>query len=121
PSFAEIMAHLGQSVRASLREAPDTDVFVGRESELAMLRAALGEVRTGRPVLVHVPGTSGMGKSELLSRFLREVSASDAGIVLQGRCCERESVPFKALDDLIDALAVQLSSMSEERVSALPP
>ena len=53
-------------------------------------------------MLVH--GTSGMGKSSLVLEFLDRVR-DDQAIVLAGRCYERESVPYKAFDSVVDALS----------------
>jgi tetratricopeptide (TPR) repeat protein len=40
-------------------------------------------------------------------------------LVLAGRCNDRESVPFKAVDTLIDALCARLVAMSDARVQQL--
>src|SRR5262249_7128707 len=50
-----------------------------------------------------VRGASGIGKSTLIRRFLR--SLGDTVFVLEGRCFEREAVPFKMLDGVVDSLA----------------
>ena len=87
-------------------ETASTDVFIGRARELAALRSALGEVQTAqRPVLVRVEGASGIGKSTLVAHYLDSL---DGAVVLRGRCYERENVPFKALDAIVDALAHHL-------------
>jgi hypothetical protein len=76
--------------------------LVGREEALAKLDQAFDDARDSGPVLVTVSGAPGIGKSALLgyhARLLRE-----RAVVLAGRCYERESVPYKAFDSLIDAL-----------------
>ena len=79
--------------------------FVGREAHLAALAGALGRRgRSGRTVVVFVHGRSGVGKSALVQTFLDGPACRDRSVVLAGRCYERESVPYKALDSLIDAL-----------------
>lgn len=97
-------------------------VFVGREHHLATLRHALAETRTGKSVIVHVIGASGMGKTALVNHFLRTVQESEPDVlVLSGRCYEREEVPYKALDALVDSLASHLSGLPRGQVESLLP
>ena len=49
-----------------------------------------------------VRGRSGIGKTTLIRRFLRGLG--DSVFVLEGRCFEREAVPFKMLDGVVDSL-----------------
>src|SRR5256885_8210493 len=53
--------------------------------------------------------------------FVHRVRAGVNGaVVLQGRCYERESVPYKAVDGVVDALARWLGKLrSEEHTSEL--
>ncbi|MBA3503551.1 MAG: AAA family ATPase [Deltaproteobacteria bacterium] len=92
-------------------------MFVGREDALAVLREALADAERGHGAVVHVRGTSGIGKSTLLASFLREVDA----IVLAGRCYPQESVPYKALDSLVDALARHLGALPPADVDIVLP
>jgi hypothetical protein len=81
--------------------------FVGREPELEKLRKAYTDVRdTGRAVTVIVRGESGIGKSCLVRNFTEASVAQDKDVlVFAGRCYEREAVPYKALDGVVDELA----------------
>jgi tetratricopeptide (TPR) repeat protein len=95
--------------------------FVGRGEELALLEGALGDVRSGKAVSVLVQGESGVGKSALVRHFL-ERRARDPGVcVLSGPCYEREAVPYKAFDGVIDALVRFLMRLSDEAARALLP
>lgn len=94
--------------------------FVGRERELTALRDALEQVRGKGPRLVRVLGGSGIGKSALIRRFLEEAEGGGA-VVLAGRCYEREAVPFKALDSVVDALARHLAALDPSKVDAVLP
>ena len=95
--------------------------FVGREAHLAALAGALADVARGRTVVVFVHGRSGVGKSALVRTFLDGPACRDRSVVLAGRCYERESVPYKALDSLIDALGRHLRHLPPHEVVALLP
>jgi tRNA A-37 threonylcarbamoyl transferase component Bud32 len=99
----------------SLREAE----FVGRVAELETLRDAL-EQFDGKPRLVFVEGTSGMGKTTLVEQFAEEARARGT-VVLAGRCYEREAVPYKALDGAIDALTRYLGQLPPADAALLVP
>ena len=93
--------------------------LVGREEHLRVLKAAFVRVRE-QPVVLHLSGRSGMGKSALLKSFLDGLSVGKA-TVLVGRCYERESVPFKAVDQVIDALSAHLLTRPDVEVAGLLP
>jgi len=97
---------------------PDA-TFVGRERELARLDEALARTRAGRPGVVLVSGTSGMGKTTLVRRFLRDAREQRRALVLEGRCYDRESVPYKAFDSLIDRLAEHLAGLGPNALSVV--
>ena len=98
-------------------EAP----FVGRAELLAELETALAASRL-RAEAVYLSGASGMGKTALIERFVeRLTAANEQAVVLAGRCYLQESVPYKALDSLIDALYRYLASLPDEEVEALLP
>ncbi len=100
---------------------PPRTPFVGREDHLAILEDAFRATRQGRAVSVYVRGRSGLGKSALVQRFLVSLQERHAAVVLGGRCYERESVPYKALDSLVDALSHYLAHLPEgEAVSLMP-
>ncbi len=96
--------------------------FVGRDADLAVLDQGFQLTREGRTVVFFVHGSSGVGKSALIRRFLQQVreSYTDA-VLLSGRCYERESVPYKALDSLIDTLSRYLRRLSDDQVESLLP
>lgn len=100
------------------REAP----FVGRETENSALYAAYEKGKSGSsPMLVRIEGPSGMGKTELVRRFVAELEAHSAAVVLRGRCHPRESVPYKAFDGVVDALSRWLSELPADDVPQLDP
>jgi hypothetical protein len=116
PGGREILARLGVVQRENLASttAPAAAVFVGREEELGALSAALADVITGTTVTALVHGESGVGKSFLVRRFLACVREEHEGaVILAGRCFERESVPYKAVDGVVDQLREHVSSLSD--------
>lgn len=119
PAAAEILSALGAGGAAPGRARPAAP-FVGRAGELATLGRALEDVRGGRAVTLFVTGPSGVGKTALVQRFLDDVRRGDA-VVLKGRCFERESVPYKAFDSLIDALSAHLLALPRGEADALMP
>ena len=61
PTASDVLTTLG-AVPSPSSEAPGL-AFVGREAELGTLNATLEATKKGQPVLVHVEGRSGVGKT----------------------------------------------------------
>jgi serine/threonine protein kinase len=101
---------------------PRGNRFIGRIAQLEQLEAAFTATERGTPVTVMLRGLSGMGKSALVRHFLHEVQRRDPFVVVfTGRCYEQESVPYKAVDSLIDDLARYLKRASPLEAKALMP
>ena len=97
-------------------------MFVGRETHVWALDEALDEAEHGKTVIALVHGSSGMGKTSVVRQFLDSVRETRPEVVLlEGRCYERESVPYKALDSLIDSLARYLQRLPEMEAAKLLP
>ncbi|MDQ3035933.1 MAG: AAA family ATPase, partial [Myxococcota bacterium] len=120
----------GAAIRAWLAGAPAANesdattpeaAFVGRGAELATLHLLFEEAAGGGPRSVFVRGPSGMGKSALVHHFVDELERDGRAIVLAGRCYEREQVPFKTLDNVVDVLAARLARMPGTVVAELVP
>lgn len=101
--------------------SPPTLSLIGREHHLATLQSSLQRVKRGESITVFVHGSSGMGKSSLIKYFLDDIQRDQNIIVLTGRCYERESVPYKALDSLIDALSQYLRTIPAYDAERLMP
>lgn len=78
-------------------------LFQGRQRELASLSSALQTAHSGRAVIVFLHSQPGMGRSAILEQFEQSVEARAQ--VFRGRCHPRESVPYKAIDELVDHVA----------------
>jgi tetratricopeptide (TPR) repeat protein/tRNA A-37 threonylcarbamoyl transferase component Bud32 len=121
PNGFAILGLLGATPSPRTRDmartaAPAT--FVGRAKELDELRRGLADSRR-RGVTVMVKGKSGIGKSSLVRQFVRGLGESV--FVVEGRCFEREQVPFKMLDGVIDVLTNVILTLSPTDVDALAP
>lgn len=123
PAGVEMLALVGGTLREVVsadRGTRDEPTFVGRLDHLDALRQAFQDSREGSTVaLVH--GRSGMGKTSLCRRFLAERRQDPEMLILAGRCYERESVPYKALDTIIDELSTFLLGLPEDEIAALLP
>lgn len=109
---------------SSLRPSTTTGslrAFVGRDAELSSLRQGLRRAMRGEAVVTLVSGASGIGKTTLIQRFLKEVGQTPRTLVLSGRCYEREAVPFKGLDSVVDELSRWLSLMPQQELGGLLP
>jgi hypothetical protein len=98
---------------------------VGREQELQALYRSYATMRKGKLSVVVVQGTSGIGKTCLVDAFLEDIANSHTGktapAVLRGRCHERETLPFKGFDNVIDGLSYRLAALDpDDQAYVLP-
>ena len=106
---------------SSLGSLSGTALFVGRDLELQQLQEIFDLSRKGAQV-VALHGESGVGKSALVRHFVHLMNKRLPGIaVLQGTCYERESVPFKAVDGIIDSLSQYLQRLPQAEAAAVLP
>jgi hypothetical protein len=116
PSGREVLRRLGLEIESAPRA-----FFVGRAEELRALHAALADSRA-HAVSALIVGDSGVGKSTLARELLDELRRSRPDcVILSGRCYERESVPYKAFDGVVDALSQHLGRLAPEACAPLVP
>ncbi len=127
PSGEAILESLGAVCIVELSKPmvglPQQNAFlVGREKHLAQLKGSFQLLKQGNTVINYVQGLSGMGKSVLVRYFLDELIEENQEIVLlNGRCYEQESVPYKAFDTVIDNLTQYLNDLPAEELITLIP
>jgi serine/threonine protein kinase/tetratricopeptide (TPR) repeat protein len=150
PDAEEVALRLRGSVGSNRRRTRTSrsmaPAFVGRDGELGELEDALAGSRLGRPVVVVVRGESGVGKSSLVRRFTdrattprgpaesprvdgeeraqvgsERADAAPGIVLLAGRCYERESLPYKAFDGVIDQLSSFLTKLPRTESDRLVP
>ena len=117
---AAVFASDGASAGEEDSFVPASMPFIGRERQLVELNQAFDESAAGRTVVCRVHGRSGAGKSTLIQHFLDDLSHRQNGVVLTGRCYEQESVPYKGIDSLIDAVTQYLRQPTTPTVELLP-
>ena len=125
PRGQDILERLGQDrtepSHGRRSRAARTAMLVGRESHREAFEAAYPAMRAGKPIMLLVKGRSGSGKSTLVQSILDGLEERGEAVVLSGRCYERESVPYKALDNLIDDLTRYLSRLPAHAARPLLP
>lgn len=119
PDGGSVLRTLGIASRPPVT-APRMSGFVGRSAELEALRRALWEMPTQRSVcLIH--GHPGVGKTACARAFVESVRAD--ALVLEGRCFERESIPFKGFDDpllqLLEAIRDDANQLDDSDAAGL--
>jgi serine/threonine protein kinase len=124
PSADEVVAILDRHVEAAPLSVVTDEArgprLLGRERQLDILAQAHQQVASQGATVVRLTGPLGRGKSALVDHFLQSVRESDA-VVLRGRCHPRESVPYKGVDSIVDALALHLRTLPAVEAAALRP
>lgn len=95
---------------------------VGRGREVERLCADLARVQRGGLCCRLVTGPSGIGKSAFAAELAHTLEAQTPPVtVLRGRCHDREAIPFRAVDQVVDALAQHLAALGPaERAKVTP-
>jgi DNA-binding NarL/FixJ family response regulator len=90
--------------------------LLGRDAEMAALRAALDDATGGRRRFVVVSGDAGIGKSRLLEELADAARAANC-LTLTGRAAEFEAdVPFAVLIDAFDSYLRTLDPQDVDRL-----
>jgi DNA-binding winged helix-turn-helix (wHTH) protein len=102
------VAELREEARTEVNVVPPAadPLVVGRDAEIAQLRAALERARGGRRQLSFVTGEPGIGKSTLVRTFLAGLDPTSV-IVARGACFEQHGTPepYMAILEAITGLA----------------
>ncbi len=120
--YADIIETFGESDTVStIPHREDAVPFLGRGEEMNQLFEAFHVMEQGKPIIAMVHGTSGIGKTALAEHFLHRVQSPGTAVTLTGRCYERESVPYKGCDSLIDHLSRHLNHLPQEQAARFLP
>ncbi len=124
PTSEGLIRYLGEPSPRMSSEAAATgaEVLVGRDRQLEDLTEAFEKATSEHTVVALVSGASGIGKTALVRHFLSDLRYREPTLLsLTGRCYERESMPYKAIDPLIDALGQHLQRLRNIEVARLLP
>jgi hypothetical protein len=120
PLARPTLKELGRALDLAEGQAhePAAHAFISRAAQLDALARAAEEAARGGPILLHVRGLSGIGKSAIVQRFMESRERS-TNVALSGRCYEWESLPYKGFDAAIDALYRSLRAKPEAEQAAI--
>jgi DNA-binding CsgD family transcriptional regulator/tetratricopeptide (TPR) repeat protein len=92
-------------------------VLVGRDAEVAQLRAALERAAAGQPAVVVVAGEAGVGKTRLVAELLRDADGLGA-VALAGGCLDVGDgvLAYAPIVEALRPLAGAMDSEELERV-----
>jgi hypothetical protein len=128
PDGDRVLERLGLPAAAArprpgpVRRPRTSSLLVGRKAELQALDQAYQTSLSGRTAVVLVHGSSGLGKSYLLRRFIHRLRREDPGaVVLAGRCSEEGPAAYKALEGPMESLAEHLGGLSPAQAAILLP
>lgn len=110
----------GIRVSVALAQSLAPAGIVSRTAELDVLRQQLSAVSLGTPSTVFLHGASGVGKSTLVSQFVERAQREQHAVAFEWRVYEQESIPFRALDGLLDQLCQRLRAAPSVSNSAAP-
>lgn len=91
-------------IRVDAASISQTFEFIGRVHERRVLHDALVDARDSEGRVVVVEGQSGFGKTALLDHFASSARLLGA-TVFTGTCVQRDHVPMRGLDTLVERLA----------------
>jgi len=104
PTMPEVLARLeGRAAPRPSIAPPAGAPLIGREPILVACVDAWADARRAGPVTIALTGPDGSGRSRALDEVLARLAASGAP-VLRARCDGRESIPYRGLDQIVDAL-----------------
>jgi len=107
PAEALILERLGSTlVRArGGRSHPRVAELIGRGRELRSLFSRVGSMLEEGSGMVLLHGSPGVGKSVVADRLLDDIRAKTNALIVGGSCHGWESLPFNAIDAIVDSVA----------------
>ncbi|QDV21743.1 serine/threonine-protein kinase [Aureliella helgolandensis] len=113
PSGSQVIEALGGTIPVGSQPSSGLS-FTGRDEELQALDLALQTSMHQRPACILLRGESGLGKTELLRRWLKTVDPTHY-LVVPLRCYHQDHTPVRLLNSLLQELSILLRSIPTER------
>ncbi|MDJ0840153.1 MAG: protein kinase [Acidobacteriota bacterium] len=127
PDGTAILRALGKALPENRQNLMARDTtwrnrFLYREDSMNALGRAFQRACSGKTSALMLHGAGGMGKTSIVARFLEQLAEKNEDLILlNGRVYQRESVPYKALDSLVDVLSAYLKQLPPKEARALIP
>lgn len=99
-------------------QTPASGLFVGRQSEMVALSAALANVLCGHPTTFLLLGEAGIGKTRMLDEFSHHAKSRGASVLI-GRCREEAGAP--AFWPWVQILRTHIESADRRIIAILRP
>jgi DNA-binding winged helix-turn-helix (wHTH) protein/DNA-binding CsgD family transcriptional regulator/tetratricopeptide (TPR) repeat protein len=111
------VAPVNEAVRSDAVADVSSPVLVGRDAEVAQLRAALERAAAGQPATVVVAGEAGVGKTRLVAELLRHAGELGA-VALTGGCLDvaEGDLAYAPIVEALRSLACIMDPGELERV-----
>ena len=97
----ELLGASGMRRRLQIARARGLTHFVGRQTELALLHAALAQAGAGRGQVVAVVGEAGVGKSRLVDEFVQATHAQGWLVLDSAAVSYGQTTPYFPVLDLL--------------------
>ena len=120
PRAHEVLATFAVAMPPTVRldDASDPVSLLDREDAMHALGTAARRALDRRTQVVSIAGPSGIGKTALVEHHLDALLRTGAFYVLRGRCWEFESVPYKALDGVVDTVVRRVKRNDDPSLDA---
>ncbi|MCA9567186.1 MAG: protein kinase, partial [Myxococcales bacterium] len=119
PSGPDVLRVFRSSRPTVVRKTAVRPSFRFRNPQLHEMMQAFQAVKQEQAVTLLLRGPQGSGKTTLAREFVKSVKRRDEVVILKARCFQWESVPYKAIDGLMDNLSRVLRRLDHRDVSKL--
>ncbi len=125
PKSIEILERIGAQIPVDSQMRSESLAgqmpLIGRMNELKELRRAFHETESGQSRAIFLEGESGIGKSHLARLSVALLQGEAPSLVLCARCYKQESIPYKAMDGLMEQLSHYLNMLPPSELRVLIP